>query len=65
MYQSQHEPGLRALLLLAEAERDVALQGLRRHSGDELVASQSRYNAMQDIIDFVTKQPVRIAGGEN
>jgi hypothetical protein len=38
---------------------------LRRHSGDELVAAQSRYNAMQDIIDFITKQPVQIAGGGN
>lgn len=57
VYKGQNEPGLRALLLLAEAKRDAALAAWRRASGPDLVAYQAEYNAMQAIVDFITKQP--------
>lgn len=60
VYQAQHEPGLRALLRLAEIERDAALAAWRNARGDDMVRYQAVYNTNQSIIDMVTKQPVEL-----
>lgn len=59
-YQAQHEPGLRALLRLAEIERDAALVAWRNSRGDDLVRYQATYNTNQSIIDMITKQPIEL-----
>jgi len=51
------EPGMRALVELAQIERDKALEAWRRATGEDLVKWQSRYNGMQQIIDFVNEKP--------
>jgi hypothetical protein len=55
---------VRALLQLAQAERDMALASWRQAAGDDLVAWQARYNTFQTIIDYITKSPVKL-GDEN
>lgn len=64
MFRGQAEPGVRALLQLAQAERDMALASWRQAAGDDLVAWQARYNTFQTIIDYITKSPVKL-GDEN
>lgn len=58
VYQSQSDPGVRALVELATIERDKALADWRRSTGNDLVRFQSQYNAMQQLIDFTQKVPV-------
>lgn len=55
---------MQALLLLAQADRDMALAAWRQASGPDLVACQSQYNTCQTIIDYITKPPVKL-GDEN
>jgi hypothetical protein len=57
VYQAGAESGLRALRELAEIEREKALVAWRRAGGDDLVKFQTQYNAMQTIVEFVTKMP--------
>jgi hypothetical protein len=64
VYQAQHEPGLRALLRLAELERDVALAAWRQAGGSDLTRFQAQYNTNQAIIDFITKAPIDLAERE-
>ena len=64
VFRGQGEPGLRALLQLAQAERDMALPSWRKASGADLVACQSQYNTFQTIIDYITKTPIKL-GDEN
>lgn len=61
VHQSQGEPGLRALVELAQVERDKALEAWRRATGPDLVKFQSSYNAMQTLIDFVIVAPMDFA----
>lgn len=60
VYQAgQHEPGLRALVKLAELQRDTALASWRRAvTFEEQIRWQTQYNAAQTIIDLVLKEPV-------
>lgn len=55
--QARHEPGLQALLQLAEIDRDKALIQWRRATGADLVKYQSEYNCMQGIMDYILKAP--------
>lgn len=56
----QHEPGLRALLKLAEIKRDQALSSWRRAATpEELVRQQTQYNAMQTMMDFILQEPTK------
>ena len=64
MFRGQAEPGVRALLQLAQAERDMALASWRQESGADLVACQAQYNTFQTIIDYITKTPIKL-GDEN
>lgn len=61
VYQLRHEVGLRTLVQLAQIERDRALKEWRGAVGEGLVKGQSRYNAMQTIIDFVNEAPREFA----
>ena len=61
---SRHEVGIRALLDLAAIERERALREWRRATGDDMVKCQSRYNAMQEIIDFVEQKPREFSKSE-
>ena len=51
------EAGLTSLLALARIEQERALAQWVRASGTDLVKYQSEYNAMQRMIDFITKAP--------
>lgn len=62
MFHAQHEPGLQALLQLAEINRDTALAGWRRARGDDMVRFQTEYNAYQGVIDTITKRPYEFDG---
>jgi hypothetical protein len=64
VYQAQHEPGLRALLRLAELERDTSLAAWRQASGNDLTRFQAQYNTNQAIIDFITKSPIDLTERE-
>lgn len=55
--ESRFEAGLTALLALAKIEQEKALAQWTRASGTDLVKYQSEYNAMQRMIDFMTKAP--------
>lgn len=57
VHQAQHEAGLRALLELAQIEREKALQMWRGAIGSDLVKYQSAYNTMQGVMDFIMKAP--------
>jgi hypothetical protein len=48
-----------ALLQLARAEQATALTAWTHAEGPALTAYQSKYNSMQTIIDFITKEPVQ------
>ena len=57
VYQSQHEPGLQALLRLAELDRNRALKEWRAARDVDLVKYQTMYNNAQNVIDYITVQP--------
>ena len=59
VHRNRDEPGLQALLQLAEAEQRTALASWTHAEGPALVACQSKYNSMQTIIDFITKSPLQ------
>ena len=62
MFHAQHEPGLQALLQLAEANCTVALSAWRRARGDDMVRFQAEYNTYRDVIDTITKRPFEFDG---
>ena len=64
VHRHQSDPGVQALLQLAQADRDMALAAWRQASGQDLVACQAQYNTCQAIIDYITKPPVQL-GDEN
>jgi hypothetical protein len=65
--QARHEPGLNALLRLAELRRARALESWRNASGTDLVKYQTEYNSMQAVLDMIQKAPreFKIPGRDN